>query len=418
MILIDLLHIFFCIAFIIKYIGAEVGFDHHYCISHILELITSKSFNVPGGENIMKKARTLVQHFKSSTQANELLLSVQTGLGVSIPLTVVADCSTRWWSTYAMLERLITLKDYLILLQNQQKLQNNLTDDEWDTVILIASALKCFMVVQKFLEGEKYVTSCFVLFLIHKIRENLTTAMKNQSPVLVTLAEILLNDLNERFGNGELVYDGICRRGERNRIICIPPALIKAAFLDPRTKLLVGLPTADKELLYKNIKEECVQNYTVEVPQNENTALVTSDLNNSNINEELDDLFAELQQSDATPDSNLPQMDINLVVNFEIQKYMQEKVLYNKSNPLQFWKDAEATDKYPNLRKLAKKYLCIPATSAPTERLFSSAGLVITKKRNRLNDDIAEDCIFLKNTWDEVDDYCRSEEFKKSKLDK
>ena len=63
------------------------------------------------------------------------------------------------------------------------------------------------------------------------------------------------------------------------------------------------------------------------------------------------------------------------------------------NDPLSWWKLHE--DKYPNLAKLAKKYLAIPATSTPVERLFSTASLVINEKRNRLGSDTAEDLIFL-----------------------
>ena len=49
------------------------------------------------------------------------------------------------------------------------------------------------------------------------------------------------------------------------------------------------------------------------------------------------------------------------------------------SNPLDWWRVHE-TD-YPYLAKLAIKYLAIPATSAPSERVFSTAGLTIAKDR-------------------------------------
>ncbi len=51
--------------------------------------------------------------------------------------------------------------------------------------------------------------------------------------------------------------------------------------------------------------------------------------------------------------------------------------------PLLWWK--EHHNRYPLVRKLAQKILCIPATSAPVEQVFSSAANVIDKKRCRLN---------------------------------
>ena len=50
---------------------------------------------------------------------------------------------------------------------------------------------------------------------------------------------------------------------------------------------------------------------------------------------------------------------------------------------------------YKYLSLLSKKFLCITATSVPSERLFSSAGNLIAEKRSRLTSDSINKLIFL-----------------------
>jgi len=45
---------------------------------------------------------------------------------------------------------------------------------------------------------------------------------------------------------------------------------------------------------------------------------------------------------------------------------------------------------------MAKKYLCIPATSVPAERVFSTAGDVVTAQRSQLKSEHVDRLIFLK----------------------
>ena len=71
-------------------------------------------------------------------------------------------------------------------------------------------------------------------------------------------------------------------------------------------------------------------------------------------------------------------------------------------DPLNWWKSKEII--YPHLSKVAKKYLCIPASSAPSERVFSSAGLVVSKKRAALRGDNVAALVFLKQNWSAIEE--------------
>lgn len=78
----------------------------------------------------------------------------------------------------------------------------------------------------------------------------------------------------------------------------------------------------------------------------------------------------------------------------EVVGYKQEPGLPLNSNPLIWWK--AHTHQYPLLSKLAKKYLGVPATSVASERVFSTAGDIVTAQRAALSPEHVDRLIFLK----------------------
>ena len=62
--------------------------------------------------------------------------------------------------------------------------------------------------------------------------------------------------------------------------------------------------------------------------------------------------------------------------------------------PLDWWKTS--AHRFKNFERLAVKYLAIPATSAPSERIWSRAARVLTVKRNRMSEEVTSAIMYCR----------------------
>ena len=76
----------------------------------------------------------------------------------------------------------------------------------------------------------------------------------------------------------------------------------------------------------------------------------------------------------------------------EMTMYLQYPQLDIADCPLDWWKK-EAVH-LPMLSTLAKKFLCICATSVSSERAFSTGGNIVTSKRNSLKPHVVDQLVF------------------------
>ena len=84
----------------------------------------------------------------------------------------------------------------------------------------------------------------------------------------------------------------------------------------------------------------------------------------------------------------------------ELERYWAEPPIPLTEDPLLWWGSKERS--FPKLYRLAMRYLCIPATSVPSERVFSAAGLIVSRLRSRLLPEHVDMLIALnKNVWPE-----------------
>ncbi|CAG2252649.1 unnamed protein product [Mytilus edulis] len=107
------------------------------------------------------------------------------------------------------------------------------------------------------------------------------------------------------------------------------------------------------------------------------------------------DLVVQFTKDSGTKDYKVwPEIaDISVVSRNQIVRQLEQPETISK-DPLLYWHSN--CQRLPRLAKLAVQYLAIPATSAPVERLFSTAGKTFRPERCRLADGTFEKLMMVK----------------------
>ncbi|CAL9691797.1 unnamed protein product [Knipowitschia caucasica] len=84
----------------------------------------------------------------------------------------------------------------------------------------------------------------------------------------------------------------------------------------------------------------------------------------------------------------------SVIIKEEVASYMAASGITVDGDPLTWWKRNQS--KYPHIAKLARYYLAVPGSSVPSERVFSTAGDIVTAKRSTLSPDNVDILVFLK----------------------
>ena len=125
------------------------------------------------------------------------------------------------------------------------------------------------------------------------------------------------------------------------------------------------------------------------------------------LEEEKRDAEADLPQLPMEPDS-----DDDLYISHSIYQEPEWKRWLVEPRPgpatdiLKYW--AAKQYQYPIIAAIARDHLAIPATSAPSERVFSNGADILTKKRNRLSPETLRYLLCLRD-WGHIVDTEESE---------
>ena len=416
------------------------------CTCHRIEYVTALVFDGPGVKKSMTLARAVVTRYTKLSQAAEQLRELCGIVGI-IPLRVIQDVETRWWSTQSMAERLVYLRRAVELHESLGDVAPLLGPVDWNVLELLEPVLAPFMYVQKKLESNN-VTGTLVVPLICDLRIGLELERKTlQQPtpgasadvlavrvLLLPCVEALAKDFESRFGNGSDILT--FREGLRRQPRGFRKVQVMATALDPRCKMLYYVLPNEHEGVWQAVAMAAAD---IAKSKASIRAMVSSAAGSTPAvgstpggpglgasarpaSKRFCSGFMAASQAQATSAStataapSLPAEHFLKEAESEVTRYRaasglamevaQEsgKILY--PDPLGWWRINAV--KFPLLAALARRLLAIPASQAQSERVFSSAGQIVAQTRNRLSSENVELLGALKNIWSVVEEWQQS----------
>ena len=350
-----------------RLLEADMQWNSLNCAAHCLQLCVIEGFGINAIAQALSAAKALVKHFHHSAWATEELRKKQESMNQPTN-KLINECKTRWNSTFYMCQSLLQNRwpvSAVIADESVTRLEHrrlDLSSAQWE---LLADLVK-------------------ILHPLESTTHLCSDTMSSISSILPVLFGILNHLKVEESDSANIrrfkisVESQIKSRWDLNDIASSDIKVIATA-LDPRYKSLKFL-SVEKVCEVKTEIRHKIQSLQI------NTNTSNSDPQAPSMKKKpLDILFG--------PEEN----DESVSFEDEVDLYFSEPCTPRNSNPLVWWKANSL--RYPRLSQLVKLLFAVPATSTSSERLFSVAGLTVTRIRSSLSRDNVNALIFLHNNY-------------------
>ena len=321
-----------------------VSYKHHPCFTHTLQLVVKDGLSKSGQlSRVIAKASKLFASVRKSTYATELLEGEK---------RLQTSCETRWNSQLTMIRSVLAISP-----EKFDKLDcTKLTLYERKTLQEVVDMLTPFESATHFTQGENMVTSSLVVPCVKGMKKKLAVLGERYSCALMKTLKVSFERRMSHF--------------EENG------SLIMATISDPRFKL--SWCSGAAYIMNKEQLQELAAAVQVE------TESGTDYHPPKKMKTDFIDLFW------GSPENVSQSSEVEK----EVSEYLSGALLEKDKNPLAYW--AVKDTSYPRLARLAEKFIAMPASSAPVERIFSIGGKIFQPDRCRLPDSVFEKLMFLR----------------------
>ncbi|XP_029966352.1 zinc finger BED domain-containing protein 4-like [Salarias fasciatus] len=372
------------------------------CTAHSLQLVVHDGLSSQRAvTDVIAIIRKCATHFHHSVLAKQRLRVIQKDLGLP-QHNIIQAVPTRWNSTLHMLQRALEQKRALNIYAGEHGGFACPTAYQWDIVSSLVETLIPIEEVTLEVSSNSASASCII-------------------PSVAVLKMLLQDDGASTKGIGtlrEAMRESLIKRF--SKLEDLKPVVL-ACLLDPRYKnhafsSAITLSKA-KEWLKEEVESATKQSTQEEHDVTEETSVKATAAEVVNDEEQapaeesgtqesdirttrgqrrgktsctrrIDDMFSSL----LGPHAGEPMAEACL--EDELQLYLREPVIdRRKGDPLQWWKQNEV--RYKLLATQARRFLCSPPSSVPSERVFSEVSAIYERNRSRLTGHHAEQLCFL-----------------------
>ncbi|MBW0462700.1 hypothetical protein O181_002415 [Austropuccinia psidii MF-1] len=342
----------------------------------------SNLINPPDGQHmryhsIISCITRLASYMKQSPQRREKFIGtvnlLYDGSQPTNATTLLTPVSTRWNSTYDKLKRALTLKDACKQYSLPESMEAyQLTTHKWEKLSTIVKFLQPLYEATMIICGssDPTINQALPLYILLIKRIEQACAQYDVAPLGPEASAMTLR--LTKYLKQLLI---------KNPVICatILDPLCKLKFLSTHEEILAKFGTSSLKLAVI-FEEDARSHFTLSSSQ-------TMDSVNHNIST---GLFEEMYPL-SLPKGN--------TVEIEVQRYLAEPPEPKETDILIFWKSRGTV--FPTLANMACKYLAIAATSAPSERVFSSGRKIVTYQSSTLSSMHVEQLAFVKD-WGRI----------------
>uniref|UniRef100_A0A8C5R1M4 BED-type domain-containing protein n=1 Tax=Leptobrachium leishanense TaxID=445787 RepID=A0A8C5R1M4_9ANUR len=344
------------------------------CAAHALQTSVAEGLKVQAVQEALTGAREIISHFQWDTKASCILNAKLEAMNKARPAPDTALC---WISTLQMCQGLLDIKWAILAIIEEDAVQD-LPEPQWKLLQDLVSALRVIWIVTEFLQEEQNACVSAVMPCVHAMLSALSHFSEDCSDAIKAAVN--------------RIRDAICCHWDvMDEAKHLANPAVTASFLDPRFKELSFLKPGARLELHARVLNLLAHPEPPAKPGAEEEAAFPLGLGQDGFAcVTHNDLYDLLLGKD--PAENMSE------ARQQLESYIVEPLCKRSTNPFHWWKNNH--HRFPELAKLAQRYLAIPASAVPPERAFSAKRSAMEQRRAVLEQNHMEHILFIHHNMD------------------